>query len=307
MGNALTRGADQTDQRKAPVAPVAALAALSAAVQRELHARSGAVRWDVTLDAFSARLQRAVDSRFKEQTPPQREVDTFVAGLHLEDLALACACATGHEPAWEHFVRELRPSLYAAARHIAPGRGEELADSLFAELFGLDVRGGRRRSLLDYYHGRARLTTWLRTVLAQRHVDALRTAGRTVPLDDDAEDTMPAAPTAPLVDTRRGEYVAMVQQALDAAVQALEPRARLCLRLYYGEGVKLARIGRLTGEHEATISRKLDRARRDIRRHVEDALRTQFGLTAETIAECLELAAAGPELDVARLLTGDEP
>jgi len=34
---------------------------------------------------------------------------------HLEDLALACACASGHEGAWEHFVREYRPLLYRAA------------------------------------------------------------------------------------------------------------------------------------------------------------------------------------------------
>ena len=45
------------------------------------------------------------------------------------------------------------------------GTGRELADSLYADLFGLDTRDGERRSLFRYYHGRAKLTTWLRSVL----------------------------------------------------------------------------------------------------------------------------------------------
>ena len=82
----------------------------------------------------------------------------------------------------------MRPALYAAARAIArPDDGRDLADSLYAQLFGVDAKGQQRRSLLDYYHGRARLSTWLRTVLAQRHIDAVRQRARTVPLDEDAD------------------------------------------------------------------------------------------------------------------------
>ena len=279
---------------------------LSSGTERQLYARSGAAGWDLSLASFSLRLRTSVAARFRGASVTTRETDACAEALHVEDLALACACAAGHERAWEHFVRTLRPSLYAAARHIAPAAGEELADSLFAELFGLEVRDGQRKSLLDYYHGRARLSTWLRTVLAQRHIDALRAGARTVSLDDGVSQVVPAAATDQLVDARTTEYVAMTQRALDAAVAALEPRARLCLRLYYGEGLRLARIGKLTGEHEATISRRLDRARRDIRRQVEDLLRVEHGLTPEAIVECLALAAGGPELDVARIVDGDE-
>lgn len=279
---------------------------LSTGTERQLYARSGAARWDVSPASFSFRLLTSVASRFRGAPASIREADACAEALHVEDLALACACAAGHEPAWEHFIRTLRPSLYAAARQIAPAAGEELADSLFAELFGMDVRDGRRKSLLDYYHGRARLSTWLRTVLAQRHIDALRAGARTVSLDDDATEVVPAPATDQLADARTTEYVAMTQRALDAAVSALEPRARLCLRLYYGEGLRLARIGKLTGEHEATISRRLDRARRDIRRYVEEVLRVEHGLTPEAVVECLALAAGGPELDVARILGGDQ-
>ena len=38
-----------------------------------------------------------------------RQLERYFESLHVEDLALACACAQGSEPAWEHFIREHRP------------------------------------------------------------------------------------------------------------------------------------------------------------------------------------------------------
>ena len=107
--------------------------------------------------------------------PASFVLERYLKSLHLEDLALACACADGDEAAWEHFVREYRPSLYRAADALDPsGRARELADSLYADLYGTTERAGERRSLFRYFHGRSSLPTWLRAVLAQRHVDAIR-------------------------------------------------------------------------------------------------------------------------------------
>ncbi len=116
-------------------------------------------------------------------------VESFIGALHAEDLGLAIACRNGESAAWEHFITSFRPALYAAARAIAGDemRGRELADSLWAELYGIEVRDGRRRSILSYFHGRSSLLTWLRAVLAQRHVDYIRSQSRLQPLDDDVE------------------------------------------------------------------------------------------------------------------------
>jgi DNA-directed RNA polymerase specialized sigma24 family protein len=98
-----------------------------------------------------------------------------VALAHADDVALAAACAAGDEAAWERFVREYRPVLYRAADALdTTGRARELADALYADLFGLTEREGERRSLFRYYQGRSSLATWLRAVLAQRYVDLLR-------------------------------------------------------------------------------------------------------------------------------------
>jgi RNA polymerase sigma-70 factor, ECF subfamily len=279
-------------------------------VERLYHA-SGASRWDVTRDAFAGAVDASVEHRFRGESPDRAAVEAFAATLHVADLGLAVACRAGHEAAWEHFMRELRPPMYAAARATAgEERARDLVEPLFADLFGLSERDGERRSLLVYYHGRSRLSTWLRTVLAQRHVDAIRAAAKVVPLDESADE--PAAggvviqSSAAPPDPDRTRFVRLAQEALDASIAALDAQDRLRLRLYYGQGVRLARIGVILGEHEATASRKLDRARREIRDGVRQVLAAR-GLGDVAIDECLAAAAAAPELDAGSLLGADEP
>lgn len=108
------------------------------------------------------------------------------------------------------------------------------------------------------------------------------------------------------VDPRRDEYVAAAQQALDSAIDTLDPRDRLRLRLYYGQDLTLARIGRLLGEHEATVSRHLSRARRTLKQRVERTLAREHGLSAAAIRACFDYAAEAPELRLDRLLSRAE-
>jgi RNA polymerase sigma-70 factor (ECF subfamily) len=235
---------------------------LTDSLVRELYDASGAARWNIAFETFAARLNASVAARFSPGALPAREAESFARSLHTADLALACGCAAGDEAAWEHFVREYRPAIYAAARAVTRSdAARELADSLYGQLFGVDARGQQRRSLFDYYHGRARLSTWLRSVLVQRHIDALRQAKRTVPLDDSVPEPAAPIPDDPDAEANLGQE----QRALDAAIAALEPRDRLRLRLYYGEALTLAKVGRALGEHEATVSRNLDRIRKAIR------------------------------------------
>ena len=263
----------------------------------------------MTRESFTAAVDASVEHRFRGESPPAPAVETFAATLHVTDLGLACACRAGHEAAWEHFLRELRPGLYAAARTtVGYDRARELVEPLFADLFGLTERDGERRSLLAYYHGRSRLSTWLRTVLAQRHVDAIRVSGRTVSLNTDDEEPGRSAPlvaTAAAPDPDRARFVALAQEALDASIAALDAEDRLRLRLYYGQGVRLARIGAMLGEHEATVSRKVDRARRQIREGMSRFLAAR-GLDAAAIEECLTQAAGSPEIDAGPLLETKE-
>lgn len=312
------------DFRKAHAQAIARLHARALDAVPPLHG-------ELSADAFAEALLRSLNSHFRGAAPSSQAAQSYFDSLHVADLALACACALGSAPAWEHFMAAFRPGLYAAARAVAgESEGRELADSLYADLYGLKEREGRRRSLFDYFHGRSKLATWLRAVLAQRHVDAVRVARRTVSLDaaseraglgtrDSVLGTSPQslvpspegwqstaaaqATVAAELEPDRQRYLAVLQAALTAALQQLEPRDRLRLAYYYVQELTLAQIGRLLGEHEATVSRKLDRIRADLRAHVDRALRNEKKFSEAQITLCYQYAREQWPFDLAGVLT----
>jgi RNA polymerase sigma-70 factor, ECF subfamily len=278
---------------------------LDRALLTRLHTNARADRWALSVEAFEAPLQASA-ARGLEGSSDRRRLEKYLEGLHLEDLALACACAEGLDAAWEHVIREYRPALYRAADAIDPsGGGRELADSLWAELFGLTERDGERRSHFRYFHGRSSLATWLRAVLAQRHVDRIRSHRRLEMLPDDES---PAALPAPAIamNPARTRYVAVMRRAVVAVVAALAPRDRLRLTCYYAQDLTLAQIGRALGEHEATVSRHLTRTRRAIRAGVEHELADRERMNEAEIAECFaSVLDDSGSLDIADLLEPD--
>jgi RNA polymerase sigma-70 factor, ECF subfamily len=253
--------------------------------------------WKLSTEQFQIALERSVSGRFADAVPGEKAVESCLETLHISDLALACACSAGTAEAWDFFVAQFRPELYRAARAIAgESSGRELADSLYAELYGLrESSAGVRNSLFDYYHGRSKLTTWLRAILSQRRVDEIRRTRRTEPLEGPAgegsAEAMPATNNAAagLFDPERRKYLEILQATLTAALEALAPRDRLRLAYYYVEELTLAEIGKLLGEHEATVSRKLDRTRKELRSRIDEALRERK-LSDAQLQLCYEYA-----------------
>jgi RNA polymerase sigma-70 factor (ECF subfamily) len=271
-----------------------------------LYLQASGERWRVSKESFAEALESSARRAFVGRDPQREELERYLGGLHLEDLALACACAAGDDGAWEHFVLEQRPHLYRAADALSQGgAARDLADALYAELFGLRERDGERQSLFRYFHGRSSLTTWLRAVLAQRFVDRLRSDRRMEALPDEESADALAAPGR-TVDPDWHRYLALIQQALGRAVKALPARDRLRLACYYARELTLAETGRVLGEHEATSSRQLARTRRAIREDVERQLRVEHGLTNAEVDRCFECVTedAGP-LDLQNLLPPD--
>jgi RNA polymerase sigma factor (sigma-70 family) len=275
-------------------------------IQR-LFVQAGAAKWGVTEGALADALRRSCRHRFRDLQPSASEIDAYLKTLHIEDLALVCGCLAANESAWEAFVLRFRPELYAAARAIAGEGGRDLADGLYADLFGLG-EGETRRSLFLYFHGRSRLGTWLRSILAQRHVDAWRATRNLTALPDEPVADRGAGsgrePHAP-PDPDRSNYLAHLEWALGLALGALAPRDRLRLSSNYVQQLPLAQIGRVLGEHEATVSRKLDRTRRDVRQRVEKALGEERGLAPPQIRLCFDYALEDWGFDLARALPGD--
>jgi RNA polymerase sigma-70 factor (ECF subfamily) len=291
-----------------------------------LYSEAGEFSWALTRARFEAALERSAAKRFAAGTVAPDKLEEYLGALHLRDLCLAAACADGHADAWDYFVVTYRSYLRSAAVAIlrcpaGSPAAHDLADSLFADLYGLTKEKGVERSLFRYFHGRSSLKTWLRAVLAQRHIDAIRSARRFTELDDDTVDRGDPKPSRlPLVpnhaqspaDPHRDRYVALFTRTLQTALGLLDPRDRERLRLYYADELTLAEIGRLLGEHESSVSRNLERVRQELRSEVELALRNgrvagggspaELGLSDEEISLCFEYAAEDAPIDLDKLL-----
>jgi RNA polymerase sigma-70 factor (ECF subfamily) len=198
----------------------------------QLYKKADAGRWKVPADVLSDALERSAAKAFAGRSPSDAELDRYFNSLHVTDLALACACALGREEAWDHFVREFRPGMYRAADAIdASGGARDIASALYAELFGLKERAGIRQSVFRYFHGRSSLATWLRSLIAQRHIDRHRETRRLEPLPEDSSPASIRSETKP-DHPERGRFVTAMHAALSATIAALTPRDRLRLACY---------------------------------------------------------------------------
>ena len=222
-------------------------------------------------------------------TPSAEQQAAFLRNLRLSDLALARACALGNEHAWERFLALYRQPLTRAAIAITGSDtlGRELADALYAELYGLNLRDGQRRSPLNSYQGRGSLLGWLRTTLAQRHVDHHRKTWREEPLpetngDSPANDPLAATPE-PVPQT---EDLTLLASAIRDCLARQSAEDRFLLAAYYLDQRTLAQIARTLNVHEATISRRLRRAVEDLRKDLLRDLQ-QRGLSKRAAQEAL--------------------
>jgi RNA polymerase sigma-70 factor (ECF subfamily) len=185
-------------------------------------------------------------------------------GFRLGDLVLARACAAGNERAWERFVEVYRQPLVRAAVAITGSDtlGRELADQLYAELFGLTTRDGKRRCPLETYRGRGSLIGWLRTTLAQRYVDHYRRSHREQPLEEFD------APAPEAESDKSATELTVLEKAVEGALKSCKAEDRLLLAAYYLDGRTLLQIAHVLHVHEATVSRKLKRACEEVRKQV---------------------------------------
>src|ERR1700680_1538932 len=198
---------------------------------------------------------------------PQNEISELYATLRIEELALARACAAGNEHAWEVFLTRYREKLYDIAGYITKesSAARELADSIYAELYGTATRDGQRASKLASYTGRGSLEGWLRTGMMQEHVNRYRRQRRLVSLDEEREEGVQFAAVEPepaiAVDPR-------VEAATDEVMAALPAEDRFVLASYFLDERTLAEIARTLGVHESTISRKLDKLAKSLRKQI---------------------------------------
>ncbi|HEV2836850.1 MAG TPA: sigma-70 family RNA polymerase sigma factor [Pyrinomonadaceae bacterium] len=264
----------------------------------------------LSADTLLPRIDATVKKYLLRDAPntPAAQITTFIDELQADDLCLIIACERGDENAWSDLVERFTATVRSAARSATSNEdaAEDLAQSIWAELYGLRTRAdGRPASKLAYYSGRGSLAGWLRAVVAQLSVDTFRKQSKLVQAEEDADLDRLAR------DARIGEAQTLattasqnpeqslsnrfaqtdMQQALNKAIKELAPDDRLLVKLYYFDDLRLREAGVVLGVHEATASRRLTRIQSDLRKRVSQILIDERGWTkAETERSFAEVA-----------------
>lgn len=281
---------------------------LDGALAVELWRSCDVASWGLARDEFDQILLEAGWSQnfglpkvMNAAPATQQQQADFFRGLRVADLALARACARGNERAWEHFVAVYRQPLTRAAIAITGSEtlGCDLADQLYAELYGLSVLDGERRCPLLSYRGRGSLMGWLRTTLAQRHVDHYRRTRREEPIEDfdaPAPETLPHRPAREL---------SLLEQAIAQAVSGCEAEDRYLLAAYYLDEQTLLEIAGVLCVHEATVSRRLRRVEKEIRKQILKHLQ-HSGMSRRQAEEAMGVDPRDLEMNLKKLLQNSQ-
>jgi RNA polymerase sigma-70 factor (ECF subfamily) len=289
-------------ERQSPAAldPRVPVGELPEPLVQELWTRAEAERCGLSAGEF-ANVLSAVGAKANHglpagilAKPKQREV--FFRSLHLPELALAHACALGRDAAWEQFLRLYRVSMVQAAAGVtgSVSLGEELADALYAELYGLREREGERRSPLASYSGRGSLLSWLRTTLVQRYRDHYRRTHRETPMGDfDCPAPPPAAPVP--------NELAVLTDGVAQVIRELAAEDRFLLAGYFLDRQTLLQIARTLNVHEATVSRRIKRLTLELRKRLLEQLHLR-GLSKAAAEEALGVDPRDIEINLRALL-----
>ena len=248
------------------------------------------------------------------------DIDHFLDSLRADDLCLVVACERNDETAWGALMEQFRATVMSAARGACSieDAAEELAQSVWAELYGLRARAdGTASGKLAYYSGCGSLGGWLRAVVGQLAIDRHRKTARLVQTEEDADfdrltseqhhdetndGFMIAASPDPERALARRETAEALHDSLSDVIAELEPEDKLLIKLYYFDGLRLREAGAVLGVHEATASRRLTRLHGDMRRCVAAKLVSDHGWTKQEAERSLTEAAMNLETDLRPLL-----
>ena len=282
--------------------PVLAMETLRPSDLQEFYKLAEADRVGLSLLEFEQALE-LVAQRCLVDTATRSQRVAFYKELHLKDLALAQSCSRGNAIGWEHFSQRFQSRLYAAALTLA--RDEEtardLADSTSGEIFINDgAGGGLGSSRVASYTGRGSLEGWLKALLTNSYIDRHRSQRRMISLEEriDIVKSLCIGQEA----SRRTASDSRLRLAIEQALSQRSPEERYLLTAYFFDRRTLKEISIALGIHESSVSRRLDRLLRQLRRGINRNLQ-KAGLSSAEIKDLLRAEDWSPPIDWRALLT----
>jgi RNA polymerase sigma-70 factor (ECF subfamily) len=239
------------------------------------------------IDADAAAFVTFLGARVEGEADPV----PALRALHVDDLYLAFACASGDEAALATFERVHLQDLGVVARvDSSPAFVDEVRQRLRVHLFvGAEPK-------IREYGGRGSLAGWVR-VCSMRLAQMLRRgARREQPVDEPESDRLALAAADPELALIKRKYGREFTEAVAASVLALDGRDRTVLKLNVLDRLNIDKIGALYGVHRATVAAWIAAARRAILDGTRQRLAQKLRLDVSELESLMGLVRS--ELDV---------
>ncbi|MDQ3369169.1 MAG: transcriptional regulator [Myxococcota bacterium] len=195
---------------------------------------------------------------------------------HVEDLALACACARGDRAALATLEAQTMPVVLRGLGRLAhsdDGRGEVMQMLREQMLVITDGAAG-----IAAYDGRAPLGIWLRVCAVRMGMRQGARDQRLDALEDEHLDQLAPGVPDPELAYLQQHYGAQFRAAFSDAVAALSARERNLLRHAVLDGLGIDQIGAIYHVHRATAARQLKQAREHLVAKTRERMRVGLGI-----------------------------
>lgn len=262
------------DERRAGFLEVANLE--SSLTQLLVVARGAWAELQVPDDAFVAFLGRCLSE----------DAAKNLAGLHADDLFLACAYGRGVPGAYEAFEQYcMRHVVIALQRKGIPA---PLIADIGQDLRYRVVEMQNPRPGQKCYSGRGELVGWLCVTALRDARHKLDNKRREQPLTSIAEVILAADEDAEMAFLRK-TYKPELTRAFQTAVASLTSEERNLLRYHFIKNMTIDDVGRIYGIHRATAARKINRAREILCERTEANFRAHIAIDTSAYKDLLPL------------------
>lgn len=262
---------------------------------RRLHGEAAAAAPDVRLDeaAFVERILQTIECADDRLAA--------LATVHAHDLFVAHAAVKGDGAAVVQIDRRLRAQATAVVRSLGESRGfaEDLESALREHVLAPREDHGPR---LAGYSGLGPLDGWLRVTVTREAIRARKLACRGAREDDLLE--LPGV-VAPELEYLKASYREHFRAAFRTAIRGLDDRQQNLIKLHYGDGVGVERLGQMYRVHFSTISRWISAARQELFDATRTIVRAQFGVDDREFAEIMDLVRSRLDLTISLFVRAD--
>lgn len=239
-----------------------------------------------------------------ERIPADADPLESLAQVHLEDLYLAAATASGADYAISKLQKTFETAINGALGRIRAAQGfeDEAKQRLWEKLF---VKSETRPAKISQYSGQGPLRSWLSVAASREALMLLRQKKPNVEYQDQLSPKRIVRSDDAERALMKGQYREVFRKAFQRALQTLSPRQRNMLRYHYVEGLRFDDIGSVYGVNRSTICRWLAQARQDLLAQTQENMRHVLAINTAECESVMRLVNSQLDLSISRFLPED--